>query len=689
MAARGVAAHGWATVRYNASAGFTLHRDTRDEAGGVAIGRFEDRVNSTGWSFLWLRTYARHTDAQQLHAAGLLEGALTAEMLGTHYRNWYSRAFKDQLEPGDPAGGGVSAAVESLLSAQLQWLRGAARRHRGKSAYWEHVQLVLAQFDGLLDGYNRAAKPEARLTASALLLLNAAAELRPITRSLRGGDAPFAESAVAGGTRGRALVALLRANASVAAQLAVAHASLQPYAHMLRVWKCVRTSLRAPGTAAQAVSSPSQPGVVFSPDAFAATDTGLVLLSNPLPLPQRAAARVRTSRAVPGWVRAAVATRLARDGAHWCEVFARHNGGTLPRQWLVVDLHRWYASGRWAPAVRMGATVEGDDDDGVAGVDDADAGANDAPSARNGTRLDVGLVNSSGGGVLWLLEQVPGESDYADATGLLRTSGAVAAVGAARFRHTSRLLAPDLADAAGPSAAAYARAAVKTLRRIAENATDAQSLAREFHSSGAARDLEIASAAGINATGGALARAAAPRLDMLPRGHVARDYLGAIDAKVLSFGARPADARGRAISGPSAAWADVPPVAPVARSNGTREPIPGVEDVDVGDFGDKTADEPTAGPPTFDWRLVPAASAVLSAEHAGQPDRWDFGWQDISPLLPPLQRAPIATDAPPESEPAPRRRHHRHAKAARGRPGRAPPPSGLVPPDHLFDATPA
>ena len=67
-----------------------------------------------------------------MHAAGYLEGALTARLIPQHYSNWYSRAFKDELEPGDPAGGGVSAHLESLLFGQLEWARKRARaRSRG------------------------------------------------------------------------------------------------------------------------------------------------------------------------------------------------------------------------------------------------------------------------------------------------------------------------------------------------------------------------------------------------------------------------------------------------------------------------------------------------------------------------------------------------------------------------------
>ena len=129
-------------------------------------------------------------------------------------------------------------------------------------------------------------------------------------------------------------------------ELHIAHASWQPYAHMLRVWKCVRTALKHPNVAAQGLAFPSHPGLLWSHDALAYASSGLVALSTAVPLAARASADdVRARGALPGWMRALVATRSARSGDEWCRTFARYNNGALPRQWLLLDLKRW-----WAPA---------------------------------------------------------------------------------------------------------------------------------------------------------------------------------------------------------------------------------------------------------------------------------------------------------------------------------------------------
>ena len=335
----------WTSLVRNGTA-LQLRRGVRDDS-GLAYGRFEERQNETGWNFLWLRTSGLYTDEEQMHAAGYLEGALTARLIPQHYSNWYSRAFKDELEPGDPAGGGVSAHLESLLFGQLEWARKRARRalaRRGAAeaddAYWQLVGLNIAQLDGLLEGYNAAAEREHRFTALPLLLLNAGSEVRTLARALS------EDGGVAG-----SLSAQLRGSAAlrrIGNELHIAHASWQPYAHMLRVWKCVRTALKHPNVAAQGLAFPSHPGLLWSHDALAYASSGLVALSTAVPLAARASADdVRARGALPGLMRALVATRSARSGDEWCRRFARYNNGALPRQWLLLDLKRW-----WAPRPR-------------------------------------------------------------------------------------------------------------------------------------------------------------------------------------------------------------------------------------------------------------------------------------------------------------------------------------------------
>ena len=388
----------------------------------------------------------------------------------------------------------MSAHLESLLFGQLEWARkraGALARRGGAEAddaYWQLVGLNIAQLDGLLEGYNAAAEREHRFTALPLLLLNAGSEVRTLARALSD------DGGVAG-----SLSAQLRASAAlrrVGNELLVAHASWQPYAHMLRVWKCVRTALKHPNVAAQGLAFPSHPGLLWSHDALAYASSGLVALSTAVPLAARATADdVRARGALPGWMRALVATRSARSGDEWCRTFARYNNGALPRQWLLLDLKRW-----WAPA----------------------------PSPR---RSPPTRTPAPSPGLLWLLEQVPGESAWADASALLARRSLVVAhdlplIGSIRHKAARRAARPASAQRAATSFARRSR------RRPRSTASRPRSAARARGRRAGATD------------------AVAARFDLLPKASAERDFFGAIDAKVLAAGAAAGVVHAEAVSGP-------------------------------------------------------------------------------------------------------------------------------------------
>ena len=601
----------WTSLVRNGTA-LQLRRGVRDDS-GLAYGRFEERMNETGWNFLWLRTSGRYTDEEQMHAAGYLEGALTARLIPQHYSNWYSRAFKDELEPGDPAGGGVSAHLESLLFGQLEWARKRARRALARTtteaddAYWQLVGPNIAQLDGLLEGYNAAAEREHRFTALPLLLLNAGSEVRTLARALS--DDGGAAGSLSAQLRGSA--ALRR----VGNELLVAHASWQPFAHMLRVWKCVRTALKHPNVAAQGLAFPSHPGLLWSHDALAYASSGLVALSTAVPLAARASADdVRARGALPGWMRALVATRSARSGDEWCRTFARYNNGALPRQWLLLDLKRW-----WAPA----------------------------PSGPAAANASAGAVAA---GLLWLLEQVPGESAWADASALLARRSMVVAhdlplIGSIRHKTARRRGAPTVGAARGDE-----------LREAVEATTSVDGLKAAFRRASAKPPRGPTDAV-------------AARFDLLPKASAERDFFGAIDAKVLAVGAAAGVVRAEAVSGP-------PEVAVVAdaanKSAANRSAVNETRGAAESEAAPRTVwlrgdeepaeadadDEGDADDGAFDWRFVPRPAAALCAEHAGQPDRFDFAWQDVGALLPPV-RLDAGTATAPLADAPPRRRRRR------------------------------
>ena len=135
--------------------------------------------------------------------------------------------------------------------------------------------------------------------------------------------------------------------------------------------------------------------------------------------------------------------------------------------------------------------------------------------------------------------------------------------------------------------------------------------------------------------------AVAARFDLLPKASAERDFFGAIDAKVLAVGAAAGVVRAEAVSGPPevAVITDAANKSAANRSavNETRGAAESEAPRTVWLRGDEEPaeagadDEGDADDGAFDWRFVPRPAAALCAEHAGQPDRFDFSSSSSSP----------------------------------------------------------
>ena len=70
--------------------------------------------------------------------------------------------------------------LTSFYAEQDKWTRSMIKNHPSdEDAYWRHVAYIMAQFDGLYDGYRAVAEPEwVRLRSLQLLLFFLSFSLR-------------------------------------------------------------------------------------------------------------------------------------------------------------------------------------------------------------------------------------------------------------------------------------------------------------------------------------------------------------------------------------------------------------------------------------------------------------------------------------------------------------------------------
>eukprot|EP01137_Pigoraptor_chileana_P017531 Opistho-2@75749 len=143
-------------------------------AKGVAVATYEDGTETTGWGVLRVRTLPGHDDAVQMRAAGYAEGALTAHRIFQHYANMWAVYFTKKED---------ETPVRGFFTAQDKWTRSNIAKNE-RDPFWQHIGLVTAQYDGLVQGYAENHADGEDLELFAFQVLNAAGDLLDLQTAL-------------------------------------------------------------------------------------------------------------------------------------------------------------------------------------------------------------------------------------------------------------------------------------------------------------------------------------------------------------------------------------------------------------------------------------------------------------------------------------------------------------------------
>uniref|UniRef100_A0A8C5V403 Phospholipase B-like n=1 Tax=Microcebus murinus TaxID=30608 RepID=A0A8C5V403_MICMU len=290
----------------------------------VAWANLTNAIHETGWAFLELGTSGSYNDSLQAYAAGVVEAAVSQELIYMHWMNTvvnYCGPFEYEV--------GYCERLKSFLEVNLEWMQEQVALNKD-SVYWHQVRLTLLQLKGLEDSYEgRVNFPTEKFTIKPLgfLLLQISGDLEDLEPAL---NKTKVKAALGAGSCS-ALIKLLPGQSD----LLVAHNTWHSYQHMLRVikkyWFQFREGPRDddPLVPGNKVVFSSYPGTIFSCDDFYILGSGLVALEttigNKNPLLWK---YVQPGGRVLEWVRNLVANRLALDGDSWADVFKRFNSGT-------------------------------------------------------------------------------------------------------------------------------------------------------------------------------------------------------------------------------------------------------------------------------------------------------------------------------------------------------------------------
>ncbi|KAH7698162.1 Protein F09B12.3 [Aphelenchoides avenae] len=335
--------------------------ECREAKNKVAVGKYHNGVNETGWGTLEVETFPDFPPEIQAYAAGVAEGVLTKLQIYYHFRNTAADMCKGQTE--------YCKRLYKYLQQNMDWIKSEVVKHNETDLYWRQVNLTYTQVTGIFHGYTgRSLKPSVNFDVTSILMLQLSGELIDLQKALKkkveATDDP--EPSKCSG-----FVKLTKGNKD----LLMSHVSMSGYQTMNRVLKLYKFAYNSSEVPGYTTTFSGYPAGLASADDYTLTSAGLLSIETTISVFNETlyTEYVKPEGQLHCWVRSVVSNQLAKTAHEWVKIFALYNSGTYNNQWTVVD-YKLFKPGQELPN-------------------------ND---------------------VIWILEQVPGHTVSSDVTWFLR-----------------------------------------------------------------------------------------------------------------------------------------------------------------------------------------------------------------------------------------------------------------------------
>ncbi|GAB9466525.1 Peptidyl-prolyl cis-trans isomerase [Globisporangium polare] len=343
--------------------------------GADAWATFNDSLVAIGWSQLWINTTdlsvhelqhhapARRRRREIMFAAGYAEAALTHHRIDQHFENVYLTFFPN----GDATDREILQDLQSFLRENFEWMREQVEHYDKNpelldAEYWGTVGAILAQFDGLVQGYQRFSTKPKPASEIDLFMLNADGDLQdliPVIQRKRqaatGSPATITTAADVITQSFYTFLKNLKCSALIRilpdfADLVWGHATWDVYSSMNRIYKHYEVPLVTSNSqplavrvtsARRKISMSSSPGYLSSVDDWYMTNAGLGVMETTHGVFNSELYALVTPRSVLCWLRSKVANFLGEDGMSWAATFSKYNSGTYNDQWMIIDTKRF------------------------------------------------------------------------------------------------------------------------------------------------------------------------------------------------------------------------------------------------------------------------------------------------------------------------------------------------------------
>ncbi|KAI5716054.1 hypothetical protein M8J76_000111 [Diaphorina citri] len=333
-----------ATVFYGKESKFRLeywgqNNNPEDIKKGVARGFYQPDISKTGWATLEIETQETYSDTIQACAAGMLEGALSWQMIQHHWQNTIQKTCNGRQE--------FCARTRDYLRENMETVRKTAERFDTIDPFWHQVHLFYIQLEGIevgwRSGIRRSRREYPEIPKIDFLWMNVMPDLRDLERKFNG-TADFNPY------RPPLSFAMLTYFPDNPSNYILAHGSSGTYNSMLRIQKRYNFAYHSTGDVdsdlvnGRIQTFSSYPGTIFSGDDYyqvrSITGETLTIVGTELKNHNQSTWNyddIETEYPVLMGPRVMAANRLSRDGDDWSALFTRRNSGTGNKQWLIID----------------------------------------------------------------------------------------------------------------------------------------------------------------------------------------------------------------------------------------------------------------------------------------------------------------------------------------------------------------
>jgi hypothetical protein len=339
----------------------------------VAYGTYKKDMENSGWDSLTISSYQgednKYEDEVKSYAMGFLEGSITYERIWNHYQNCNAFFNFPSLKMPDN--------TREYLKQNRLWIYAMYQQNGAKDAYWNQAYNIFRQFEGLIDAYNLKVTNEKKISVEEAMIMNShdiselaywnKTETRP---QFHLWTASKISDYVDEHTHCSALIKV----AADYSDIWFGHNTWTSFASMTRFFKEYRFKSNLKQEKSKTIAFSSYPGAVNSIDDFYITSSDLFVTETTNSIFNTKLYDMLNPESLLTWLRVMIANRLASSGSEWVQIFADNNSGTYNNQFQVLDLKL----------------------------------------------IDPDQKSIEESNVLWIIEQIPGYTESADVTKILK-----------------------------------------------------------------------------------------------------------------------------------------------------------------------------------------------------------------------------------------------------------------------------